>query len=277
MIHTDALIRAINAEGWGNLLSLTDRANLRRLAGLPPGEHKPKSRLFVIYEGERALTAYHTEKGSVLGGFRWPGPDKIEEVARRENADRVVAVHRDAIASSLAAYRNKVGLEGNYVGQLIEIYNTLAGRVDRDVFIYPPRGLRPVGFDAAHRGFNFLIPSDSALLFYVFDDDGKLWASVIAGVTDAEIDLVTTHDALGIGGVKISSWEKDYRKIISAVGKTFRKPSVGIFCRLGPLARVLLERKPLPALARARKKGDIILDPLPWRMKAILRAGRLFA
>jgi len=276
MIHPDVLIRDIGAEGWVNLLSLADGNNLRRLAGRRPKEHKPRSRLFVIYEGDRALKAFHTQRGSVLGGFRWPGPDNLEEVARREGADVVIAAHREAMARGFATYQNKLDLEGDYVGQLIEAYNAFVSRVGRDVFIYPPRKLRHVSFDVVQRGFRYVIPSNSSLFLYIFDGD-ELWASLIVGVTENDIDLITTHDALEAQGVKISSWKRDRKKITSAVGNTFRKPSVGIFCQLGALARVLLERKPLPALAEARKRGDIILDPLPWRIKAMLRAGRLFA
>ncbi len=276
MIHPNTLIQDIDAEGWVNLLSLADKNNLRRLAGMPPGEHKRRSRLFVIYEGDRVLKAVHTEKGSVLDGFRWAGPDNLAEVARREGADRVIAAHRDALARGFAAYQNKIDLEGDYVGQLIEIYNTFVSRLGRDVFIYPRRKLRHVNFDVIQRGFRYAVPSNSTLLLYIFDGD-KLWASLIVGVTDTDIDLITTHDALEAGGLKISSWKKDHKKITSSVERNFRKPSVGIFCRLDALARVLLERKPLPALAEARKKGHIILEPLPWRIKAMLRAGRLFA
>jgi len=276
MIHPDMLIRDIDPEGWVNLLSLADKNNLRRLAGRPPRKRKPKTRLFVIYEGNRALKAYHTGKGSVLDGFRWPGPDNLEEVAWREDADVVIAAPRNAMALGFAAYQNKVDLEGDYAGQLIQAYNTFVSRVGRDVFIYPPRKLKTVNFDLLQRGFKYIVPSNSAIILYIFDGD-KLWASLIVGVGEADIDLITTHDALEAQGMRVTSWKKDRKKITSAVGRIFRKPSLGVFCQVEALAKVMLERKPLPALAKARKKEDIILDPLPWRLKAMLRAGRLFS
>ncbi len=92
----NVFMQNIDVKGWTNLLSLMDRNTLRRLAGEVEGLRPERTRLVILFEGDRLLGAHHSEKGSVLESFTWNGPTGIEAIAQREGVDEVSAIERDA-------------------------------------------------------------------------------------------------------------------------------------------------------------------------------------
>ncbi len=98
MLSADVLIQDIDATGWANLVSLADPNVLRELANEPKRPPQKRTRLLIIFEGDKALKAYHSEKGSILDGFEWNGPHDLESLARREKGAAVVAIERGSTA-----------------------------------------------------------------------------------------------------------------------------------------------------------------------------------
>jgi len=275
MISADILIRDIDANGWANLVSLIDPNTVRRLAGeaeRPPGR---KKRLFVIFEENSVLKAYHTEKGSILDGFKWNGPQDLEIVSRREDVDAVVAVDRDSLSRIFARSQRNTDMRDDFVKQILGMYDSVAMEVGKGLYFHPERKLKRITYENIQKGFKLGTQDNTTILFYLFDGN-QIWTSLIVGIKDGDVDMVTSHDALAARGVFVYDWKKDYKKILGASKQAFRKPSIGVFGDVRSFARVARSRKTLKALNEERKKKNIILDPLPLLFKTALRAGKFF-
>jgi hypothetical protein len=119
-----------------------------------------------------------------------------------------------------------------------------------------------------------VIRANSTILFYLFDGN-EIWTSVIIGIKNGNVEIFSSHNALVAQNVTIANWREDYKKIVSAVTGLIGRPSVGFFSDLRAFAEMSRARRTLRALKDARKRRDIIIEPLPVRIKTMLSAGRL--
>lgn len=274
MISPDIIIQDIDARGWTNLLTLADRATIYKILGEERKERPPKKRLTIVYQGTKVLKAYHSEKGSILENFQWIGPKGLEEVACQEDVDMVTAVERSAISRIMANFQAKIDMKDDYAKQMFSIGDALRDEIGNGLHFYPEQKIPNFKYETAQQIFKILTQDDSTLVFYVFEGN-EVWTSSIAGIKDGNVDLYTTHDTLVADGFALTDWRKDYRRINDAIASKFRAPSVGFYTDLKSLARIMKSKKPVRALDNARKAKDVIIDPLPTRIKAVLKAGKL--
>lgn len=275
MIAHDILIQDIDVNGWANLASLVDRNTLRLLAGKHEKEISNHKRLFIVYEFNQALKAYHSEKGSILENFKWSGPRDLESIAHREGVDRIGAIEKGALERIYTQFQRRFNMREDYVGQLLGIYDAFRAELDQGIHFFPQRKFIRVDYDNIQRIFKFAVREDSVILFYLFEEN-KVWASCIIGVGKQDVNLFTSHDALAAQGIGIYNWRNDYKKILHAAERKFGKPSIGFFADVRAYARLLLSKKTLKTLNEERKEKNIILEPLPMLVKTALSAGKFF-
>ena len=274
MYSADVLIQDIDAKGWANLMSLADRATLYRILGETRKPMPPRKRLVIVYQGTNVLKAWHSEKGSLLPDFQWSGPGDLEAVAVQEGVDRVTAISRGAIPRIYEHFQRRTHLKDDYVRQLLTIFDAVRGEMGKNLNFYPKPTLPWLTYEVLNQAMRILLPNNSTIVFYLFEGN-EVWTSLILGVRDHDIDLVTSHDALVAKGFVVGDWRADYKRILSEIGKLFREPAIGIFGDLVSMARILRSKKPLNALGATRSAGDIIMDPLPMRIRTLLGAGKL--
>lgn len=274
MLSPDVLIQDIDAKGWANLFSLMDRATVYKILGDTPKPRREKTRLFIIHQGNTVLKAHHSRDGSILHRFRWSGPDDLEAIARQENVDRVTVLSRGVIGSIHEKFQSRTQIGEDYVRQLFHIFDAVRDEMQSGLKIYPAHKIPNAGYESLKQMFNIFIPKNSTIVFYLFDEN-SVWTSVIIGVSEHDYDLLTSHDSLLADGFTFNDWKRDYKRILEAVEKKFRQPGMAMFADLKSFARIMRSKKPLNALTAAQKSGDVILDPLPMRIKTLLGAGKL--
>jgi len=274
MLAKDPIIQDIDARGWTNLLSLMDRATIDKILGEEPAPRREKTSLFIIYQGDRVLKAFHSKKGSILSGFRWDGPDALEELAQKENVDRLTVLSRGALGNIHEKFQSGIQIEEDYVRQLFHLLDAVREEMSSGLRFYPAPKIPAVGYELLKQMFNLFVPKNASIVFYIFDAE-SVWTSLIIGVSERDFDLLTSHDALIADGFTFTDWRTDYKRILEAVGRKFRPSGLAMFATLKSFAQIIRSDKPLSALSAAQEANEVILDPLPTLIKTLLGAGRL--
>lgn len=275
MLSPDVLVQDIDAEGWANLFSLMDRRTIKRILNESVRERPPRKRLLIMYQGENVLKAWHSEKGSLLDDFVWGGPSDLESVANRYEADRVTAIERGAIPRIYENFQRKINFKDTYVKQIFTIIEAVRAEIGKGLLFYPEPKIPHLSYDAVNQLFKIFAPDNATVVFYLFEGE-RVWTSLIVGIKNGLVDLITSHDALVADGIEIKNWRKDYKKINEAIERKFREPAIGFYADLVSFARIINSKKGLKALNAARKVDDVIMEPLPMKIRGLLQAGKLF-
>lgn len=285
MISEDIKIIDLDATHWANLIKLTRGDFYEHRGG--KGDKDAAARLTIIHQDGRALKALHSRKG-VIRDFDFPGPDRLEELAQREDVKGIFLVARGAPRRLMHEVQSRLSLDNNIVAQGLEIYECVRERFDAgDFALWPPRPLREVKYSAVQTILKMAVPSGEAVVIVVFDPEGKirdlsglpiLTSLVLRLDKKYELELITTTDGLAGQGVEgINNWRKDYKKIIDAAKKTWGKIFLGFFADVEGMA--ILDRthptKQAKVLLELEKEKKIILDPFPMRLKMMLKMGGL--
>ncbi|GEM_PF-2014509 len=284
MISEDIQIIDLDATHWNNLL---------KLFGGEFYEHRPQKKgagrasLRIIHQEGKALKAIHSQKG-LLRDFDFPGPDSLEELARREDVKRILLVERSAPRRLMHQVQSRLSLDDNMVVQGLTIYECVRDQFENKGFmVWPERPLRDVKYSAIQAILKMAIPAEELVMLVIFDTEGNtedlsgfpiLTSLVLRFDSKHEIDLFTTTDGLVPNGLTLGKdWRKDYKKILESARKTWGKVFLGIFTDLAGMAE--LDKTPMPGQAKAlleMEKGEkLIIDPFPMRLKMMLKMGGL--
>lgn len=274
MLSPAVLVQDIDADGWANLFSLADRTTIKRILNERIKSRTPRKRLLIMYQGENVLKAWHSEKGSLLEDFVWSGPADLEALANRYDADRVTAVERGAIPRIYENFQKKMNFKDTYVKQIFTIIEAVRAEIGKGLLFYPEPKIPHLSYEAVNQLYKIFVPDNAAIVFYLFEGE-RVWTSLIIGLKNGVVDLITSHDALVADGFEIKNWRKDYKKINEAVARKFREPGIGFFADLVSFARIINSKKGLKALNAARKAEDVIMEPLPMKIRGMLQAGKL--
>lgn len=223
-------------------------------------------------------------RGSLpLERIPFTGTDRaaLQKTAAALDAEMLVVMERTALAEIVAQAERELHLSDDYVGQALTFARALATRRGAGIWSEPPilELIPPVSYEPLQRTFDALIPDNSSMLAYVFDDDRRdIHASLIAVKRKGHVDLVSTH--LGIedelaGTALASDWRKSYRRLVRLVGERYEKPSVAAFLSRAAWRRILLG--PPDQIGREMSRRDVILDPAPAWLLGLLGSATMAA
>jgi hypothetical protein len=110
------------------------------------------------------------------------------------------------------------------------------------------------------------LPKDLLGLVVIFKET-EIWASLIIEIQEGKITRVTTTKALEPIDFTISDWQEDYKQITKRVEQLLGKPTIGLFTDDETFRFLLRSSQPLDYIRQARRLDQIIIDPLPSRLR----------
>lgn len=268
MIAEDIRFLDIDAGHWTRLVDFVGRL----VMGGEDAESTDGRRLMLIlYRSGHVLKAIHSELG-VVHDLAFDGPDRLRSVAEEYGAEAIWAVEDDAILRMLRSAESSVRHDDDIVEQALCYYHAFREVAGRGIYRYPDviTGLPEIRYPWLARAMKMIFPRNRTILFYLFDDDG-IDTSLILGTNDRELALITTHDHLASAGLRIDDWRLAYRSVVMAVSERIAAVHLGIFAERRGIERLLSgEGSIRDRIGESIRAGELIIDPLPARLKAAL-------
>ncbi len=138
-------------------------------------------------------------------------------------------------------------------------------------------------FDPIQRTFDRLVPDDSALVAYVFEDDRSgVHASIIAVKRGGDIVQVVTHRAIAdrVDEAKLArAWGTDgaraTKPLLRAIEDELARPSIALFLDRATWFRIL--SGPTDQLARELDARRVVIEPAPAWLLGLLSGAAVAA
>ncbi len=284
MIAEDITLTDLDPAHWNNLIGL-GRGKFsppRKKSGKPP-----KTRLLLIWKGERCLKAIHNKKG-VIRGFDFPGIDQLEQIKQREGVDSILAIEHGAPRKMMHRLQSGLSLDSNLVQQGLDTYAEIRKELElggaRSI---PSPRLKDVRYSAISTVIKMVFPSNELVIFCLYSEDGKIKDSsgfpiITSGIhrfnKSSEMDLWTTTDSLVSAGLRVEDWKKDYKNINKLASKVWGdKVYLGLHIPLSAMLELSKVKPPKQPklLQEFAKQKKLIIDPFPMRFKMVLKMGGL--
>lgn len=252
-----------------------DPEQYERIVRLFPAARQRQG-LFLFYSGNRLMRAVHTQRGPIEN-VKFHGPERLKDQAREHGVDYVVCVERDALSRIAADAQAAVRFEDPLSLQGMACYNALRNELDAGLSIYPDllRGLPRASARLAGAARRMLA-EDLLALLVVFDDNARVWASLILEIRNGEIVLITTTDhlePLEIGGL---TQEAAAQRILQRLQERRGHAGLGIFCDRVAFRHIIRHPAPAAALLRLARLGWVNIHPCPAKFHALLRQASKF-
>jgi len=209
-----------------------------------------------------------------LPGLPEVTPKALAAYARTLGVVAVIVVERRVIAELSAEIEGGLALDQDPIEQGLVVLRALKRHAGRGVWSEPAvLDLLPApSYEAVQRTFDLLVPDDTALAAYVFDDDRRsVHASIIAVKSGGDIARAATHRAIADLVPETSlarDWDKAYRRVLEAVEQRFARPSVALFAERATVIDVLTG--PSDQLARELNAKRVVIDPAPAWLLGLL-------
>ena len=113
------------------------------------------------------------------------------------------------------------------------------------------------------------LPPDFLFVFVIFEER-QVWTSLIIERIAGQIRRITTTRQLAPKSFEIGEWQTDYKNLLRAVSQQIKPPTLGFFTDDETLRFILQSESPLNFIRQARRRGQIIIDPIPSRIKSQL-------
>ncbi len=195
---------------------------------------------------------------SVAGLTRW---------ARRLGIGAAVAIDRTLVPDLAATVEPQLVYGADPLRHGLALWRALRPHVGQRVWSYPDilSQLPDVPGDALHRTVDRLVPDDTCVAAYVFDDDRRsLHASIIAHKRGGAFVRITTHaviadlvDERALAG----AWEQRRTDVVRALTDRVARPSIAAFTTVSALRDVITG--PGDQLARDLRAQRVVIDPAP--------------
>jgi hypothetical protein len=243
---------------WLNLLSILPQFTSAR--GI----------LFLLYQNNEIIHAFHSIQGSrpdLTGPFSSPSI-VVQQMQQREGIDAVVMVEQGLVVYLLAKIQAAFTPEIDIFQYLEIAHSSLEEEFNRRFHVFP-RDFREKGlFSVFNRIRKVLdeLPTNFVSVITIFEEK-TIWASLIVQVTDGRIQRITTTKALEPLGFTFDDWQTDYGKLLEVVARKFASPTLGFFTDDETLRFLMRSETPLEFIRQARRTNQIILDPLPNRVR----------
>jgi hypothetical protein len=273
----------IDPEHWVNLTRLISGELLRKESA--PPRKKPAS-LSMVVENGRVIKAGHSEMGR-LRDFD-PDLSDLAALAAKEEVEKVTVVERGTPRRIMHQVQSSLTLDMNFLEQILTIYGAIRSEMGHGLRLHPRPKMPDLKPGAVSTMLKAVLPAHELLVMVVYSDDGKIRDSsnlpiVTSGILrlndKTELDLVTTTDSLIARGLSISDWKSGYKRVNELAEQVWNsKVFLGAHIPLSAmpaLARAAAHNEAPKALSAMNKSGELILDPFPLRIRALLKMGGL--
>ncbi len=248
--------------------------NWWRLA-LPPSIDRDSRFAIVVLDQGQFLHAIRSGEGALApGDVPFVGTKRGQLITLREalEVEGLLVLEKGALADLFEAMERGLKISDNFANQGIGLWQCL--RKSEGIFSEPPLLdlIPPLRSEALQKTFNLLVPNQSGLAVYVFDEDKRhVHCSVIAVKREGKIVLAAMHPAireqvtereLGRG------WREHYHRVNKAIESRFAKPCISVFIEREAVDRIL--RGPADQLARELRNKNVIVDPAPLWLQGLL-------
>lgn len=248
----------MNASHWSNLLSTLPQFTSKR--GI----------LFLLYHEAEIIHAFHSLQGSrpdLTGPFSTPSI-VVQQMQKREDVDAVFMIEQGLVVYLIAKMQAAFTPEMD-IFQYLEIAQTsMEEEFGRRFYVWPKefwnKGLVSL-FHRVHRVLDEL-PHDFICVITVFEEN-TIWASLIIQAAGGQINRITTTKLLEPLGITFTDWQTEYPKLLEIVKNKFGSPTLGFFTDDETLRFLLRSETPLNFIRQARRTKQIILDPIPGRLR----------
>ncbi len=248
--------------------------NWWRLA-LPPGlDSEARFAIVVIDDGKLVHAVVSGEGARPLADVPFAGTKRGQRVQLMKalKVEGLLILERDALADLFAAMERGLRVGDDFATQGIGLWQCL--RKSEGIWTEPPllELIPPLRSDALQKTFNFLVPNDSSLAAYVFDEDARnVHCSVIAVKKKGKICSASMHPAIRdlVTERELGrSWRDQYPRVNQALSSRFAKPSIAVYVERKAVGRIL--RGPADQLARELRSKNVIVDPAPLWLQSLL-------
>ncbi len=229
--------------------------------------------LFLLYQGAEIFHAFHSLQGTrpdLTGPFSTPSV-VVQQMQQRQDVDAVFMVEQGLVVYLLAKMQAAFAPEMD-IFQYLELAQTgLEEEVGRRFYVWPKEFWDKGLFSVFHRTRAVLdeLPPDFVCVLTIFEEN-TIWASLIIQGASGQIRRITTTKSMEPLGFTISEWQTDYTKIVEAVAQKIGSPTLGFFTDDETLRFLLRSEAPLDFIRQARRTSQIIIDPIPSRIRSRL-------
>lgn len=276
----------IDPDHWTNLVRLV-RGDLFSKGSSGPRKIRPPTLRMILEDGQ-VLKAMHGEKGRLFD-CRPPAPDDLDGFIEREGLGSVTLIEHGAIRNLMHLVQSRLSLEMNFFDQLLCIYGAIREEMrEGGIRVHPRPRLPDVKSNAVSTIIKAVLPPGELMVLVVYSDGDDIRdssglpivTSILLRLNDrSEIDLLTTTDSLITAGLSISGWRDDYKRINELAAEVWKsKVFTGLHVPLSSmpaLMKAFMNNQGPKAMQNMRKAGELILDPYPLRLKAMLKMGGL--
>jgi hypothetical protein len=254
-----------------------DRRHLQnwwRLA-LPPGiDKESRFAIVVLRQGELVHALRSSEGGLAISEVPFTGTKRAQlvQLKRALDVEGLLVVEGDALVDLFERMERGLRVADDFASQGVGLWQCL--RKAEGIWSEPPllHLIPPMRVEALQKTFNLLVPNNSSLAAYVFDEGARtVHCSVIAVKREGQIDLAAMHPAirdLVTERELARSWRDNYSRVNQALGSRFAKPSISVFVEREAVDRIL--RGPADQLARELRSRNVIVDPAPLWLQGLL-------
>lgn len=251
----------VNPTHWLNLLSAFPQFTTDR--GI----------LYLVYQENDIIHAVHSQQGArpdLTGPFSTPAI-AAKQVQQREEVDAVIMMEYRLPAYLLAKMQAIFTPEMDILGYLELGKQSFEEERGRRLYVWPPEFWTQGILNLVHQMRILLnnFPDDFLCLLVIFEEN-QIWASLIVQLIGGQIRRFTTLPRLETTGIEITDWRSDYRKIVDFVETQIGRPSLAFFSDDEAFRFLLRSQAPLEFIRQARRSDQVIIDPIPGRLKGQL-------
>ena len=269
MIAPDIEIEDIDPRHWHNWWRLL----------WPPALTHENGWAVALLDDDGAVSKVVRHGGDAIDGasVRMTGMTRAELERLRQHFDveLLIAIDEAVPAEVIAEAESRADPRGD-LGVLALAYWAAAKQRVRQgrMGMAPPliEALPEISADRLQKTFDLLIPQPSAMVAYVFEDDGTdIYSSVIASVDQGDLVFVSTNQIIddAVRPVPMARrWRNDYRRIVDTVSERIDPVSLGAFASRGAVERILTG--PADQLGRELAARNVIFHPAPAWLKVLL-------
>lgn len=249
-----------------------DPHQFRNLMELVLPTRSARGRLYVIHENGQVLKGFHSLQGHVRD-YEWPQIDEPEGVARQLleqfQVDTIALLERTALGRYFADLQ-----AGHRLGE--DMFEFAARGMDlwrekyAEEIVVVPKPLAQFSkarLKAVTRALYETVPDGQHVVVVVFDDR-KIWTSLILGIRNQTIDLVTSLAALGILGGETTEWQEMPGIVIPQVERHFGPVAIGLFMQLSAFKEMIASENWIAWLYKFGSTQHVTVEPCPKQLSA---------
>lgn len=241
---------------------------------VPPRVLAQPAWALAILDGGKLVKVIVSGKGSVDPLPPFPGTKALAAFARTLGVEALIALERDTVSKLSAEIEGALRFDQDYAEQGLVALRAFKKYAGSGLWTEPAllELLPTPSYEPLQRTFDLLVPDHTALSAYVIDDDkSRIHASIIAVKAGGDIVRAGTHRAIADLVPEASfarDWQKQQKRVLSAIEERFAKPSIAIFLERATLMRILTG--PSDQLARELNGKHVMIDPSPAWLLGLL-------